>query len=308
MAVSTDSPEEAWRRRDRTVAVGFFVLSLVILYLPAGVQGELAAALRATALRPFLLTQETLVQVRLHAEKAEVLQARLDSLAAIVTIQAPLVQENRHLHELLGLWERAPSVFLPATVIRPGTPGSESVFLLDVGSERGVKPGDAVIMRDGQIGLVGMIRQVRGGSSIGIDWSHPDFRASAMTADSSVFGIVEPWRGPFREGDRLILNGTPYHETLAAGTLITTSGLGGIFPRGIPVGVVEGVQEEEGRWRKSYWLRPVVEKGSVTHALVVRGGGAPEAIMELFGEGGSGSGGAAQGGGGPAPPSPGRIR
>jgi cell shape-determining protein MreC len=129
-----------------------------------------------------------------------------------------------------------------------------------------------------------------------------------MAADSSVFGIVQPWRGPFSEQDRLILNGTPYHATLEAGTLITTSGLGGIYPRGIPVGVVEGVQEEEGRWRKSYWLRPVVEKGSVTHALVVRGSEAPQVIMELFREGGSGSGGAAEGGGGAPSPAPGRIR
>jgi rod shape-determining protein MreC len=306
MATYTDSPEEGRRRRDRTVAVVFFLLSLVILYLPDAVQGQLAAVFRATVLRPFLVTQESLAHARLHTEEAEILQARLDSLATLLATLAPLVEENRHLHELLGLRERAPGTFLPASVIRPGTPGSESVFLLDVGSEQGVKPGDPVIMREGRIGLVGVIQEVRRGSSIGLDWSHPDFRASAMTADGMVFGIVQPWRGSFREEDRLLLNGTPYYETLEPGTLITTSGLGGVFPRGIPIGVVEGVEEEEGHWRRSYWLRPVVEKGSVTHALVVLGDGVPEGVMGLFQEGGGEPGEGEGGGGGSSSPPGGR--
>ena len=32
-----------------------------------------------------------------------------------------------------------------------------------------------------------------------IDWTNPDFRASAMTADGRAYGIVEPRRGRFRE-------------------------------------------------------------------------------------------------------------
>lgn len=250
----------------------------------------MAAGFRATILRPFLLIQEVLAQARLHAEEAGGLQARLDSLAAQIVIQAPLVEENRHLHELLELRDRDPATFLPASVIRPGTPGSESMFLLDVGSEDGVRVGDPVIMRDGRIGLVGVIQQVRRGSAIGLDWSHPDFRASAMTEDGSVFGFVQPVRGLFREQDRLLLDGTPFYESLPPGTLITTSGLGGVYPRGIPIGHVESVAGEEGGWRKSYWLRPLVETGSVTHALVVLGDGIPEDILQSFGGRGGSAG------------------
>jgi rod shape-determining protein MreC len=302
MALYVDSPVQARGRWDRTIAAAFFLLSLVILYLPGEIQGQLAAVLRATILRPFVLTQEVLAHVRLHTEEAAVLQARVDSLATIVATQAPLVEENRHLHELLGLRESAPSVFLPASVIRPGTPGSESMFLLDVGSDQGVARGDPVIMREGRIGLVGVVQHVREGSSIGLDWSHPEFRASAMSADGSVFGMVRPVPGLFREEDRLILDGTPYYQSLEPGTLVTTSGLGGIYPRGIPIGVVEGVEQEEGQWRRSYRLRAVVERGSVTHALVVLGNGIPAGIMELFGEGSGGTGPGEGTGGGPSSP------
>jgi rod shape-determining protein MreC len=296
MASYSDSPDGTRGRRDLTIAVLFILLSFLVLYLPGEAQSQVAAVIRTTVLRPFLLTQEALAGARLRAERAGELQARLDSLATIVAIQAPLVEENRRLHELLNLEERAPNDFLPTSIIRPGTPGSESMFLLDVGSDRGVRVGDPVIMRTGRIGLVGRVQQVRRGSSIGIDWSHPDFRASAMTADGNVFGIVMPVRGLFREQDQLLLDGIPFYETLEPGTLITTSGLGGVYPRGIPIGTVEEVSDDEGSWRKSYWLRPIVERGTVTHALVVVGDGATERIMRLFREGADGDSAGAPGG------------
>ena len=39
--------------------------------------------------------------------------------------------------------------------------------------------------------------------------------------------------------------------------------------RGIPIGRIDGLAEEQGDWRKSYWLAPVVEPGSATHVLVL---------------------------------------
>jgi rod shape-determining protein MreC len=286
MASYSDSPEEGRGRRDLTVAVVFLLLSIVVLYLPPEMQSQMAAGFRATLLRPFIAMQEGVAKARLRAEDGARLQSQLDSLASALAGQAHLVEESRRLHEILELRERAPDLLLPASVIRPGTTGSESMFLLDVGSEAGVQAGDPVIMRDGRIGLVGVIREVRRGASIGLDWSHPEFRASAMTADGSVFGMVVPHRGLFREEDRLMLDGTPYYERLEPGTQILTSGLGGIYPRGIPIGWVVELAEQENRWRKGYWLRPSVETGSVTHVLVVLGDGIPEGIMELFQEGG----------------------
>ena len=116
-----------------------------------------------------------------------------------------------------------------------------------------MREGAPVIDRHG---LVGVIREVRPDLSVAMDWTHPDFRASAMLADGTAFGMVETRRGDFREMDRMILNGTAYYESVPEGVAVLTSGLGGVFPRGIPIGTVDGVADVEGRWRKSYWLRP----------------------------------------------------
>jgi len=287
MASYTDPPEEGRGRRDLTVALVFLALAALALYLPPGAQSQVAAALRGTVLQPFLMTREALVQARLRGEDALRLQAQLDSLASIVASQSSLMVENQHLRQLLDLQAKAPGSFLYANLIRPGTAGSQSIFLLDVGSDQGVQVGDPVLMRNGRLGLVGVIREVRRGAAFGLDWSHPDFRASAMTADGEVFGMVEPRSGEFRGGDRLLLNAIPYFERLDSGTLITTSGLGGVFPRGIPIGEVLELHLEEGNWRSEYWLRPIVETGSVTHVLVVRADASTQRLLELFEEAGA---------------------
>ena len=210
------------------------------------------------------------IDSRARASEIEYLQSELDSLVAITSTQSALADENRTLRELLGLAERAGPVFAPASVLRPGTPGSESMFLLDVGYDGGVREGAPVVSARG---LVGVIREVRARSAVGMDWTHPDFRVSGMLVDGNTFGMVENVRGAFREQDRLMLNGTAYHETVREGSRVVTSGLGGVFPRGIPIGSIDGTAEEQGTWLKSYWLRPAVQPGSVTHVLVetVRG-------------------------------------
>ena len=106
---------------------------------------------------------------------------------------------------------------------------------------------------------------------MGMDWTHPDFRASGMTADGTAYGMVENRRGAFRERDRLVLAGGAYHEQIPNGSLVVTSGLGGVFPRGIPIGRIDGIADVEAQWQKNYWLRPMVLPGEATHVLVAIG-------------------------------------
>ncbi|MFQ5538565.1 MAG: rod shape-determining protein MreC [Gemmatimonadota bacterium] len=275
-------PETTLGRRQITLAVVVFLAALVITYLPSTAQQRLAWGLRVSVLRPFIATQERLAAARLRAMEVEVLQGRVDSLTSRLTTLGALEDENRTLRSLLGLSERLGPAFRPATVLRPGTPGSESMFLIFLGEKDGVRPGAPVVARNG---LVGVIREVRGEASVGMDWTHPDFRASAMIADGSAYGIVENRRGAFREGDRLVLEGAAYHERIDSGAVVLTSGLGGVFPRGIPIGWVEGVAEAGAQWRKSYWVRPGVEVGSVTHVLVAVGDSTPGDLTRIWEEG-----------------------
>ena len=259
-------PESAeGQRRQNILAISFCILALITAYIPTEMQQSIAWSMRVTTLRPFIVTQQWVAAAKENAAEAVILRAQLDSLTASVSSQADLLDENRILRDLLDLADRAEPHFRPATVLRSGIPGSESTFFLELGSGDGIENGAPVVNRHG---LVGRILEVRQEISVGMDWTHPDFRVSAMLQDGRTYGIVENRRGAFREEDRLVLNGTAYYETVSDDTLVVTSGLGGLFPRGIPIGRIAGIEEVQGQWRKAYRLQPMVEPGSATHVIV----------------------------------------
>jgi rod shape-determining protein MreC len=279
MPTYTHETTEAEPSRSGLVAVGFVVVSLLVLYLPAGPQQQLASLVRGSILRPFVMTQEGLARRRVHAAETEVLQQQLDSLASVIADQATLGEENDRLRRLLDLSKRFSTSYVAASVIRPGTPGSESMFLLDAGARRGVVANTPVIMGRG---LLGVVRESRDNSAVGMDWTHPEFRASAMTLDGAVYGLVQATQGLFREADRLLLDGIPFHQELAAGTVLVTSALGGVYPRGIPIGTVLEEAEARAGWRRSYWLRPFVSPGEATHVLLLLRDGASEDVTDVW--------------------------
>jgi cell shape-determining protein MreC len=254
------------RAQSGLVSFGFFVLSVIALYLPDVSQDEVASLLRGSLLRPFVLAQEGLIRRSIHAEDTEVLQRQLDSLEAVIANSNTLSEENVRLRALLTLSGRNPSQYVAASVIRSGTPGSESMFVLDKGRLDGVTNDSPVIMGRG---LLGRVLEAQATRSTAMDWTNPQFAASAMTEDGSIYGLVQASSGRFREADRLLLDGVPFQEHLEPGVTLVTSGLGGVYPRGIPIGVVIEESDAQEGWKRSYWLRPFVSPGEATHANVL---------------------------------------
>ena len=276
MADHFEDPRRA-RRRNIGLAAVFLLAAFFLYFLPQTYQTPIRRVIRGTVLTPFIWAQGEMETQAARSAAMRELRAQRDSLLAVVSAQASLGEENRQLRELLGLRGRASASFVPAELVRVGTPGGESSFLLDVGREDGVVVGSPVIAAGG---LLGVVWEVGATSSQAIDWTHPDFRASAMTADGQAYGIVESRRGRYREEDRLALVGAPFHTDVAAGTRVVTSGRGGVYPRGILLGTVAGVEAADTGWRKSYIVRPAVRPVAVTHVRV--GGPGADAVGVLW--------------------------
>lgn len=253
------------KRRELLSALGFVLAAALLLYIPAQGQAALGQIMRASVLSPFIEVNGMLTRAGERATDFEVLRAQMDSAISLLAAQRTLAEENRQLRGLLSLKDPRRSRFVAATVLRAGTPGAESVFSLDVGRDRAITPFSPVITENG---VLGAVQEVHEFSSLAIDWSHPEFRVSAMTVDGQFHGLVEPERGRYREQDRMILQGTAFLSDLPKGTELVTSGRGSVFPRGILIGWVDDVAMASSGWSKGYYVVPAVYPGSVSHALV----------------------------------------
>ena len=89
-----------------------------------------------------------------------------------------------------------------------------------------------------------------------------------MSADGSAFGIVQPHvTTPARRGagvsrsERYLLEmrGVPFRATLKPGAVVYSSGLGGIYPQGIPDRASCSTRSRRRKsWARTYLLRPAV--------------------------------------------------
>jgi rod shape-determining protein MreC len=116
-----------------------------------------------------------------------------------------------------------------------------------------------------------MVSSVSGKSSVAMSWAHPEFRVSAFTVSGNAFGVVAPSNEGRNGEGALEFRGVPYRDSVPLGTLVLSSGLGGVFPKGIPVGTVIGTVREEAGWERVYRLRPAANPGSAAHVLVLVG-------------------------------------
>jgi rod shape-determining protein MreC len=263
MALGTDRYAS---RVDTLLFLGCVALSLAAMSLPPTWRDPISTALRRTVLAPFLELQQQSELLRTSRARFESVVAQRDSTSLAATFLPELRSENTRLRALLGLGERLGTGYTPAEVLHQSAPTDPLTLVVSAGRRQSVRPLSAVVSPEG---LVGVVSAVDVQTSVVVTWAHPEFRASAMAADGSVFGIVAP-HGTEGPGVWLLeLRGVPYRQVVPVGTLILTSGLGGVFPRGVPLGTVVGVAGETEGWERTYLVRPAVHPAAVTHVMIL---------------------------------------
>lgn len=278
------APERFASRRDTLAFVLCVVLSLSARVAPPEAQRKLAFGITNTVLQPLLAIQHQAVLMRSARASVALLAAQRD-MSVLDSLQLYMLrEENAQLRELLSLFSRVPMRHVAAEVLRQASPMDQFALVLSAGADKGVFEMAPVIAPGG---LVGVVRDVGARTSVAVVWTHPDFRASAMTVNGTVFGIVEP-RGGAGPGTALMeIRGIPFRDEVPIGSQVYTSGrgsfLGGSLPRGIPIGTVRAVAEQKEGWSKTYVVYPAVQPGSVAHVIILLG--AADDIGSTFGPG-----------------------
>ncbi|MCE2940187.1 MAG: rod shape-determining protein MreC [Gemmatimonadota bacterium] len=257
-------------RSDARLDTGLFVACLAVaafaVILPPALRDPTAAALRRTLVAPLVALQRTAEHGRNALVMHDAIVRARDSLALLAQRGASLAAENDRLRELLGLAADLQWGFVSAEALKGRGPGEDYTVALSVGASAGVVPFSPLVAPEG---LVGTVLSADPGMSLAILWAHPDFRASAMSADGAAFGIVKAHAGRGASRWLLELTGIPFRQQLRPGARILTSGLGGTYPRGIPIGtVIEERKTSEG-YARSYLVRPAVSPAELSAVMVL---------------------------------------
>jgi rod shape-determining protein MreC len=168
--------------------------------------------------------------------------------------------EVQRLRALLSLKEQLLFSTIPARVIGR-VPGSHT-FVINKGQKQGVKVGKAVITPDG---LVGQVIKSEGNTAIVMTITHPKSGVGAIVQASREAGIIQG-----RGDNILILSFLPPNAHLKPGDQILTSGMGDIYPKGIPIGTVIRVLKEKST--SSLWaeVEPSVNFNRIEEVLVMK--------------------------------------
>ena len=235
--------------------------------LPAPTRDAFSGVLRGTVMAPLVgLEERAAVGRRAFTSHGETVRLA-DSVALRALRLDGVEQENATLRSLLGLGSAIRWGFVPAEALRGRGLGDEPVITLSAGRRAGVEPLSPVVSPDG---LVGMVQRADATMSTAILWQHPEFRVSAMSTDGEAYGLVQAHGTTGADRYFLEMRGVQLRTQLKPGAAVITSGLGGVYPRGIPVGTVVSELKTPDQWARTYLIQPAAPLSRIGAVLVLR--------------------------------------
>jgi len=239
-------------KQNNYIAAGIVVLAAVlVLSLPPSAASHLKLAIGSLFLPLFGLAN---AGEQLPADLADSVLPRRELLHQIAGLRLQNQQlqmqqlqteatdrENERFRELYG-WERQqPWKLKLARVITRDPANWWRTVEIDQGSHDGLAPNLPVLTQDGLIGRV---------SSVGLTRSQvvligdPNCRVSALVEDAAHDTGILSASGPL-DSSLADLTYLSSSANLKSGQQVVTSGIGGVFPRGIPLGQIVDSQQVE---------------------------------------------------------------
>lgn len=171
-------------------------------------------------------------------------------------------EENQRLKSLLNFTQEQPDFqFLGARVIGIDPTGLIQAIVVDRGSKDGIKEGMAVVAPGG---LVGQVTDVFESSARVLLITDPRSAVAAIGQRSRSQGVV---RGnPDRS---LAWDYVPQGDDVKEGDLVISSGLGGVFPKGLLIGQVKSVRRQDVAIFQEVHVEPAARMQELDSLLII---------------------------------------
>jgi rod shape-determining protein MreC len=190
---------------------------------------------------------------RLKQESA-ILQRRISQLEEHA-------RETQRLQGLLAMRQTSRANYLAARIVGKDATNWFKTLLIDRGSQAGLRRNLPVVAPDGLVGRVVEVTPYMAKVQLITD---PVSASGGLLQRTRVTGIVSG-----NLGAGLRMRYLPLLADVAVGDEVVTSGMGGVFPKGIPVGRVTAVERKSGALFLEAVLQPKVDLGRLEEVLIL---------------------------------------
>ncbi len=201
----------------------------------------------------------------LLAENAK-LRERLAAATALETSIAELKQENERLRRMLELREASEYELIAAEVIARDPSSWFKTITINKGARHGIEQNMAVITTDG---LVGSILSVAPNSAHVLLLTDERSAVSALVQRSREPGEVGLIENDPENPGALLMKNLPRDANIQPGDTIISSGLGGLFPKGLLIGYVSSTAGDKMSLTQYAVVQPAVNFNRLEEVFVV---------------------------------------
>ncbi len=200
-------------------------------------------------------------EIKKSLQAQETLKKKIQTLEKKLITYREAFQENKRLKVLLALKDlleyRTIGVYPMGGVPSPWS----HALIINVGKEKGIKEGSAVLNSEGVVGVVTEARKERSTVMLITD---PAFSIHVKDHRSRVIGVVKGTGASL-----CTLHYVVADRDVSPGDLLVTSGMGGVYPKGYPVGTVVKTEREPGELFMKAKVKPKVDLSRLGYLLAV---------------------------------------
>ena len=169
--------------------------------------------------------------------------------------------ENLRLRRLLGFKEETLFAYVPARVIARSVYGDLNSMRIDAGTEDRVAEGMPVVTTDGLVGRI--FRASRTTSIVQLILDRNSRVSAVLQNRERTFGIFSYDKGT------CYLKNVSSRSEIKVGDMVVSSGVGGVFPKGLQIGTVERLEVDSTRLFRDVVIRPSVRFSHLEEVFVL---------------------------------------
>lgn len=197
-------------------------------------------------------------------EKNKELEKKIRVLQGELVVLSEVRLENEELRKQLGFEPPENFDVIPANVAGKDPNNLEQHIIIDKGINDGIKPGDPVVAAGGI--AIGKVAEVSDVISRVLLFNDPGSTVNVLTQNSRATCLLKG-----SSDNWLYLEMVSQDKNIETGEQIITSGLGGIFPKGLPVGEIEEILENDIDAFKRARVKPMADSRHLEIVFVLKG-------------------------------------